>query len=158
MCWHLKSLRSLSSTPTSTWSHKDHDHGHEWSTHIPFIPCQSVMPFLSFIISITEIYVAIWRHLPQCVKLAWHEASTWKIDFYWIQTLLFTKPEREDFEGPIVFYLLSRHDVPYRHSVVKGSCDQHISSCVECKRDDFSSVTLEREGKGIQYSLAFTSE
>ena len=23
-----------------------HSHGHEWSTHIPFVPCQSALPFL----------------------------------------------------------------------------------------------------------------
>ena len=28
-----------------------HSHGHEWSTHIPFVPCQSSLPFLNKAIS-----------------------------------------------------------------------------------------------------------
>ena len=31
--------------PTPPWSYKGHYHGHEWPTHIPFIPCLSAIPF-----------------------------------------------------------------------------------------------------------------
>ena len=40
----LKSPTSVH-PPTSTWLPIGHPHSHEWSTHIPFVPCQSA-PFL----------------------------------------------------------------------------------------------------------------
>ena len=44
---HQKSPRSLSSTSIQTpWPHKGQHHGHEWTTHIPFVPCQLALPFL----------------------------------------------------------------------------------------------------------------
>ena len=44
-CWRLQSL-SLSGTSTNPHHGVDYGHGHEWSTHIPFVPCHSALPFL----------------------------------------------------------------------------------------------------------------
>ena len=45
--WRLKSPgHCLVHPPTPPWLSKGHGHGHEWSTRIPFIPCQSALPFL----------------------------------------------------------------------------------------------------------------
>ena len=32
--------------PTPPWSHKSQYHGHEWTTYMPFVPCQLTIPFL----------------------------------------------------------------------------------------------------------------
>ena len=35
-------------SPTLPWLPKGHGHGHEWSTPLPFFPCQSVLPLLKY--------------------------------------------------------------------------------------------------------------
>ena len=40
--------------PIPPWSHKGQCHGHEWTIHIPFVACLSLLPFLGL------CYLKIW--------------------------------------------------------------------------------------------------
>ena len=46
--WCLKSPHYPVHPSTPPWSHKGQCHGHEWTTHIPLLPCQSGLPFLKY--------------------------------------------------------------------------------------------------------------